>query len=71
MFNLSDNLDRALAGIHKKEQLLRFVLNATDILVSFSKLNAYYVMLLNKGNDLGKWMHELLHLLNNSLAPKK
>lgn len=30
-----------------------------------------YVMLLNKGNDLGKWMHQLLHLLNNSLAPKK
>ena len=29
-----------------------------------------YIMLLNKGNDLGKWMHELLHLLNNSLAPK-
>jgi len=30
-----------------------------------------YVMLLNKGNDLGKWMHQLLALLNNSLAPKK
>jgi hypothetical protein len=30
-----------------------------------------YVILLNKGNDLGKWMHQLLHLLNNSLAPKK
>ncbi len=30
-----------------------------------------YVMLLNKGKDLGKWMHQLLHLLNNSLAPKK
>jgi membrane associated rhomboid family serine protease len=30
-----------------------------------------YIMLLNKGNDLGKWMHQLLHLLNNSLAPKK
>jgi membrane associated rhomboid family serine protease len=30
-----------------------------------------YVMLLNKGYDLGKWMHQLLHLLNNSLAPKK
>jgi len=30
-----------------------------------------YVILLNKGNDLGKWMHQLLHLLNNSLAPQK
>ncbi|NQW78144.1 MAG: rhomboid family intramembrane serine protease [Chitinophagaceae bacterium] len=30
-----------------------------------------YVMLLNKGRDLGKWMHQLLALLNNSLAPKK
>jgi membrane associated rhomboid family serine protease len=30
-----------------------------------------YVMLLNNGRDLGKWMHQLLALLNNSLAPKK
>jgi len=30
-----------------------------------------YVMLLSKGTDIGKWMHQLLHLLNNSLAPKK
>jgi hypothetical protein len=30
-----------------------------------------YVMLLTKGRDLGKWMHQLLALLNNSLAPKK
>jgi membrane associated rhomboid family serine protease len=29
-----------------------------------------YVMLLKRGIDLGKWMHQLLHLLNNSLAPK-
>ena len=29
-----------------------------------------YVMLLKRGMDLGKWMHQLLHLLNNSLAPK-
>jgi membrane associated rhomboid family serine protease len=29
-----------------------------------------YVMLLKRGKDLGKWMHQLLHLLNNSLAPK-
>ena len=31
----------------------------------------FYVLLLKKGVDLGKWMHQLLHLLNNSLAPKK
>jgi membrane associated rhomboid family serine protease len=30
----------------------------------------FYVLLLKKGYDLGKWMHQLLHLLNNSLAPK-
>jgi membrane associated rhomboid family serine protease len=29
-----------------------------------------YIMLLNKGRDLGKWMHQLLASLNNSLAPK-
>ena len=29
-----------------------------------------YILLLKKGTDLGKWMHQLLHLLNNSLAPK-
>lgn len=29
-----------------------------------------YVMLLKRGKDLGKWMHQLLHLLNNSLSPK-
>lgn len=32
---------------------------------------AFYIVLLKKGVDLGKWMHQLLHLLNNSLAPKK
>ena len=30
-----------------------------------------YILLLKKGVDLGKWMHQLLHLMNNSLAPKK
>ena len=29
-----------------------------------------YIQLLKKGKDLGKWMHQLVHLLNNSLAPK-
>ncbi len=29
-----------------------------------------YILLLKKGKDLGKWMHQLLHLVNNSLTPK-
>jgi len=29
-----------------------------------------YVLLLKKGVDLGKWMHNLLHWLNNRAAPK-
>ena len=29
-----------------------------------------YILLIKKGKDLGKWMHQLLHLLNNSLSPK-
>ena len=29
-----------------------------------------YILLLKKGIDLGKWMHQLLHLMNTSLAPK-
>jgi hypothetical protein len=28
-----------------------------------------YILLLKKGKDLGKWMHQLLHLVNNSLTP--
>ena len=30
----------------------------------------FYVFLLKKDKDLGNWMHQLVHLLNNSLAPK-
>ena len=43
------------------------------IIASFigASTGAIYIMLLNKGVDLGKWMHQLLHLVNNSLAPKK
>jgi membrane associated rhomboid family serine protease len=33
-------------------------------------IGIFYIMLLKKGKDLGKWMHQLLHLLNNSLSPK-
>jgi hypothetical protein len=45
-----------------------------SLLVSYlvaASTGLLYVMLLNKGTDLGKWMHQLLALLNNSLAPKK
>ncbi len=43
------------------------------IIVSFvgAVTGALYILLLKKGFDIGKWMHQLLHLLNNSLAPKK
>jgi len=31
----------------------------------------FYIVLLKRGIDLGKWMHQLIHTLNNSLAPQK
>jgi membrane associated rhomboid family serine protease len=44
---------------------------ATTLAVVLGGLFGFvYVMFLKKGLDLGKWMHQLLHLLNNSLAPK-
>lgn len=33
-------------------------------------MGVIYVLLLKKGVDLGKWMHNLLHWLNKSAAPK-
>ena len=33
-------------------------------------MGVFYVLLLKKGIDLGKWMHNLLHWLNKSAAPK-
>jgi membrane associated rhomboid family serine protease len=33
-------------------------------------IGVVYVLLLKKGVDLGKWMHNLLHWLNKSAAPK-
>ena len=33
-------------------------------------MGVVYVLLLKKGVDLGKWMHNLLHWLNKSAAPK-
>lgn len=44
---------------------------ATDVAIFCGAMSGFlYVMLLKRGKDLGKWMHQLLHLLNNSLAPK-
>jgi membrane associated rhomboid family serine protease len=44
---------------------------ATKIATIFGGISGFvYVILLKRGIDLGKWMHQLLHLLNNSLAPK-
>jgi membrane associated rhomboid family serine protease len=44
---------------------------AIDIATLFGGLTGLvYVMFLKKGKDLGKWMHQLLNFLNNSLAPK-
>jgi len=55
-------------------QALSFEHASFALLVSYlvaASTGLLYVMLLNKGRDLGKWMHQLLALLNNSLAPKK
>ena len=44
---------------------------AVDIAIfSGGLMGIIYVVLLKRGQDLGKWMHQLLHLLNNSLSPK-
>jgi membrane associated rhomboid family serine protease len=44
---------------------------AVDISIGIGgMMGLFYVMLLKRDIDLGKWMHQLLHLLNNSLSPK-
>jgi hypothetical protein len=44
---------------------------SVDIAIAIGGITGLtYVMLLKRGKDLGKWMHQLLHLLNNSLSPK-
>jgi len=43
--------------------------NSIVALISVSTA-VVYVLLLKKGFDLGKWMHNLLHWLNKSAAPK-
>ena len=44
---------------------------SVDIAIAVGGITGFvYVMLLKRGKDLGKWMHQLLHLLNNSLSPK-
>ena len=63
-----------LALVYLIVQALSFEHTSFALLVSYlvaASTGLLYVMLLNKGTDLGKWMHQLLALLNNSLAPKK
>jgi membrane associated rhomboid family serine protease len=43
--------------------------NSIVAIISVS-MAVVYVLLLKKGVDLGKWMHNLLHWLNKSAAPK-
>ena len=43
--------------------------NSLVVLISVM-MGVVYVLLLKKGIDLGKWMHNLLHWLNKSIAPK-
>jgi membrane associated rhomboid family serine protease len=44
---------------------------AVDIAIAIGGITGWvYVLLLKNHKDLGKWMHQLLHLLNNSLSPK-
>jgi membrane associated rhomboid family serine protease len=43
--------------------------NSLVVLISVI-MGVVYVLLLKKGIDLGKWMHNLLHWLNKSIAPK-
>jgi len=46
-------------------QFANSLVTITSVLTS-----VVYVLLLKKGVDLGKWMHNLLHWLNKSAAPK-
>jgi len=40
------------------------------VVIISASMGIIYVLLLKKGVDLGKWMHNLLHWLNKSAAPK-
>jgi membrane associated rhomboid family serine protease len=40
------------------------------VVIMASGMSIFYVLLLKRGIDLGKWMHNLLHWLNKIAAPK-
>jgi len=50
--------------------LTKYQIANTLVAVISVGMGLVYVLLLKKGVDLGKWMHNLLHWLNNRAAPK-
>jgi len=50
--------------------LTHYQLANTIVTMIAGLAGAVYVLLLKKGTDLGKWMHNLLHWLNKRAAPK-
>jgi membrane associated rhomboid family serine protease len=50
--------------------LTKYQIANTLVAVISVGMGLVYVLLLKKGVDLGKWMHNLLHWLNKSAAPK-
>jgi membrane associated rhomboid family serine protease len=74
LFNLAGGIPLWLLGLVYLLVQSYFLLDASLAVVlatlAGGLMGALYVLLLNKGKDLGKWMHQLVHLLNNSLAPK-
>ncbi|MEI6190203.1 MAG: rhomboid family intramembrane serine protease [Chitinophagia bacterium] len=50
--------------------LTQYQLANTIVTIIAGLVGTVYVLLLKKGTDLGKWMHNLLHWLNKSAAPK-
>jgi len=50
--------------------LTKYQIANTLVAVISVGMGIVYVLLLKKGVDLGKWMHNLLHWLNKSAAPK-
>ena len=50
--------------------LTKYQIANTLVAVISVGMGLVYVLLLKKGVDLGKWMHNLLHWLDKSIAPK-
>ena len=50
--------------------LTQYPLANTIVTIIAGLVGVVYVLLLKRGTDLGKWMHNLLHWLNKSAAPK-